>query len=250
MTPSPLRTAPIARILVLAAGCKLHLAAAAATGQPPSPVLPNGTGETAQVLVITGSDPYLPAFMAIDAAARATLARRHHRPAVWLYESIDSVRLGGTTGPAFAELLARKYEGVRIDAVAVHRAHRRVFYLRHRNRLWPRAGTVYGYVAPAFASRLPPHQAIGSSIKTKYEVQGKGTAAKPVLVRLPELNFINDKSGKPVGIQQHIGRRSTATFGNPDGDFEMLAWTTGAPGARGWTVVNMRRDWKQVTPSR
>jgi hypothetical protein len=59
-----------------------------------------------------------------------------------------------------------------------------------------------------------------------------------VLVRLPELNFINDKGGKPVGIQQHIGRRPIAAFGNSDGDYEMLAWTTAAPGARLGVMVH------------
>jgi len=132
----------------------------------------------------------------------------------------------------------------------------------------PWAERVYG---------VPPEQVVGSSIKTKYEVRD----GKPVLVRLPELNFINDKSGKPVGIQQHIGRRPIAAFGNSDGDFEMLEWTTKASGARlglivhhddaerefaydrkshigqldrglneagsrGWTLVSMKADWKTV----
>ncbi|MBK7082090.1 MAG: haloacid dehalogenase-like hydrolase [Betaproteobacteria bacterium] len=132
----------------------------------------------------------------------------------------------------------------------------------------PWAERVYG---------VPPEQVIGSSIKTKYEVRD----GKPVLVRLPELNFLNDKSGKPVGIQQHVGRRPIAAFGNSDGDFEMLEWTTRAPGARlglivhhddgerefaydrkshvgqldrglneagarGWTVVSMKKDWKTI----
>jgi len=128
---------------------------------------------------------------------------------------------------------------------------------------------------------VPPEQVVGSSIKTRYEVRGKETGGKPVLVRLPELNFVNDKGGKPVGIQQHIGRRPIAAFGNSDGDFEMLEWTTSAPGARlglivhhddaerefaydrkshvgkldrglneagarGWTLVSMKNDWKTV----
>jgi hypothetical protein len=132
----------------------------------------------------------------------------------------------------------------------------------------PWAERVYG---------VPPEQVIGSSIKTKFEWRD----GKPVLVRLAELNFIDDKAGKPVGIQQHIGRRPIAAFGNSDGDFEMLAWTTSAPGARlgvivhhddaerefaydrkshigklargldeagarGWTVVSMKADWKLV----
>ena len=126
---------------------------------------------------------------------------------------------------------------------------------------------------------IPPEQIIGSSIKTGYELRN-GT---PTLVKLPELNFINDKEGKPVGIHQHIGRRPIAAFGNSDGDFQMLEWTTTGPGARfglfvhhddderewaydrnshigklargldeapqrGWTVVSMKNDWKTVFP--
>ena len=126
---------------------------------------------------------------------------------------------------------------------------------------------------------VPPEQVIGSSLKTRYEVRD----GKPVIVRLAELNFIDDKAGKPVGIQQHIGRRPTMAFGNSDGDFQMLEWTTGGKGARfgllvhhtdavrewaydrkshigkldkgldeapkrGWTVVSMKDDWKRIYP--
>ena len=126
---------------------------------------------------------------------------------------------------------------------------------------------------------IPPEQVIGSSIKTKYEIRD----GKPVLVRLPELNFIDDKAGKPVGINQHIGRRPIMAFGNSDGDFQMLEWTTSGPGPRfgllvhhddadrewaydrqssigrldrgldeaadrGWTVVDMKKDWSNVYP--
>ena len=126
---------------------------------------------------------------------------------------------------------------------------------------------------------IPPEQVIGSSIRTKYEVRD----GKPALLRLPEMNFIDDKAGKPVGIQQHIGRRPLAAFGNSDGDFQMLEWTTSGPGARfglyvhhddadreyaydrkssigrldrgldeanrrGWVVVSMKNDWKTVFP--
>jgi hypothetical protein len=73
----------------------------------------------------------------------------------------------------------------------------------------PWAEKVYG---------VPPEQVIGSSIKTQYEIRD----GKPVIVRLPELNFIDDKEGKPAGIQQHIGRRPLMAFGNSDGDFQML----------------------------
>ncbi|HET6491183.1 MAG TPA: HAD family hydrolase, partial [Syntrophales bacterium] len=126
---------------------------------------------------------------------------------------------------------------------------------------------------------IPPEQVIGSSVKTKFELRD-GT---PVLVRLPEVNFNDDKGGKPVGINRHIGRRPIAAFGNSDGDLQMLQWTSAGPGARfclyvhhddgareyaydrkdhlakldkgldeaaakGWTVVSMKDDWKTVFP--
>ena len=126
---------------------------------------------------------------------------------------------------------------------------------------------------------IPPEQVIGSSIKTQFELRD----GKPVLVRLPEINFIDDKAGKPVGINQHIGRRPIAAFGNSDGDLQMLQWTclgnrkgfclyvhhTDAErewaydrkssigrldkgldeaAARGWTVVDMKQDWNVIYP--
>jgi hypothetical protein len=126
---------------------------------------------------------------------------------------------------------------------------------------------------------VPPEQVIGSSIKTKFEWRD----GKPVLVRLPEVNFIDDKEGKPVGIQMHIGRRPIAAFGNSDGDLQMLQWTAAGSGPRlmgfvhhtdaerewaydrqshagrldkaldearqrSWAVVDMKRDWKRVFP--
>jgi phosphoglycolate phosphatase-like HAD superfamily hydrolase len=127
---------------------------------------------------------------------------------------------------------------------------------------------------------IPPEQVVGSSVKTKFELRD----GKPVLVRLPELNFIDDNAGKPVGINQHIGRRPVMAFGNSDGDLQMLQWTAAGPGARfclyvhhtdaarewaydrqshigrldkgldeasakGWTVVSMKDDWKTVFAS-
>ncbi len=126
---------------------------------------------------------------------------------------------------------------------------------------------------------IPPEQVSGSSIKVKYEVRD----GKPVLARLPELDFIDDKDGKPIGIHRHIGRRPIAAFGNSDGDFQMLEWTTSGGGprlgvyihhddakrewaydressigklnrgldeapSRGWTVVSIRNDWITVFP--
>ena len=89
---------------------------------------------------------------------------------------------------------------------------------------------------------IPPEQVVGSSIKTKYEVLDH----EPVLMRLPEVNFIDDKAGKPVGINQHIGRRPIAASGNSDGDFEMLEWTTTGSGPRFGMIVHhddAKREW-------
>jgi len=126
---------------------------------------------------------------------------------------------------------------------------------------------------------IPPEQVVGSRAKVKYEVRD-GT---PVLLRLPEIDLNDDKAGKPVGIHQVIGRRPTIAFGNSDGDFEMLEWTTSAKGPRlgvivhhtdgdrewaydrdshigrlargldegpkrGWVIVDMKNDWKVVYP--
>jgi len=126
---------------------------------------------------------------------------------------------------------------------------------------------------------IPPEQVIGSSIKTKFEVR----EGKPVLVRLPKIDFIDDKAEKPVGIHKFIGRRPIAAFGNSDGDLQMLQWTAAGSGARfclyvhhtdaerewaydrkssigkldkgldeakakSWTVVDMQKDWKRVFP--
>src|SRR5262249_19145401 len=98
-------------------------------------------------------------------------------------------------------------------------------------RVW--AEKVYG---------IPPEQIVGSSIKTGLEVR----EGKPVLVRLPEMNFIDDKAGKPVGIQMHIGRRPIAAFGNSDGDLEMLQWTAAGGGPRFCLYVHhtdAAREW-------
>ena len=124
---------------------------------------------------------------------------------------------------------------------------------------------------------IPPEQVVGSSIVTKYEVRD----GKPVLVRQAKVNFYDDKDDKPVGINTFIGRRPIAAFGNSDGDFAMIEWVTGGPGARlglivhhddadreyaydrnpglarlargldegpkrGWTLVSMKQDWKRV----
>jgi hypothetical protein len=124
---------------------------------------------------------------------------------------------------------------------------------------------------------IPPEQVVGSSGKTRFELRD----TRPVLMRLPEIDFIDDGPGKPVGINAHIGRRPIAAFGNSDGDLQMLEWAKGGGGVRfalivhhtdaerewaydrkssvgkldkaldaaqaeGWTVVDMKNDWKRV----
>jgi len=125
---------------------------------------------------------------------------------------------------------------------------------------------------------IPPEQVVGSSIQTKYEIRD----GKPVLVRLPAMTFINDKAGKPVGINSHIGRRPIAAFGNSDGDRQMLEWTQASGSGRlmmlvhhddaarewaygakskigtfsdslmaeakkqGWIVISMKNDWNKI----
>ncbi len=127
---------------------------------------------------------------------------------------------------------------------------------------------------------IPPEQVIGSSLKVQYEYRD----GNPALVRLPEIDFVDDKAGKPVAINHHIGRRPIAAFGNSDGDLQMLQWTCAGDGARlcvyvhhtdaerewaydrnshigrldvgldqalqnDWTVVDMASDWKYVFPA-
>ena len=120
---------------------------------------------------------------------------------------------------------------------------------------------------------------IGSSVKTRYEVRN----GQPAIVRLPQIDFIDDKAGKPVGIHKFIGKRPIAAFGNSDGDVEMLEYVTSGSGARlgvivhhddgarefaydrtspigrlargldegpkrGWTIVSMKNDWRTIYP--
>ena len=89
---------------------------------------------------------------------------------------------------------------------------------------------------------IPPEQVIGSSGKHKFELRD----GKPVLVKLPEIDFIDDKAGKPVAINKFIGRRPIAAFGNSDGDLQMLQWTTAGNGARFMGFVHhtdAEREW-------
>lgn len=126
---------------------------------------------------------------------------------------------------------------------------------------------------------IPPEQVVGSSIVTKLEIRN-GT---PILVRQPQLNFLDDREGKPVGINQHIGRSPLMAFGNSDGDLAMFEWMAAGSGPhfiglvyhtdgerewaydknspsgrldkaltealkRGWTVIDMKQEWRRIYP--
>ena len=126
---------------------------------------------------------------------------------------------------------------------------------------------------------IPPEQVVGSTIETKFELRD----GEPVIVREPAIDLIDDKAGKPVAINEFIGRRPVFAFGNSDGDQQLLAWTAAGRGSRflglvhhtdaerewaydhpsavgqldtalvagtakGWTLVDMKKDWKRVFP--
>jgi hypothetical protein len=134
----------------------------------------------------------------------------------------------------------------------------------------PWAEKVYG---------IPPEQVVGSSAVVKFEMRPGG----PVLLKEPKVEFVDDGPGKPVGINRFIGRRPVLAFGNSDGDHQMLQWTAAGEGlrfmgivhhtdaerewaydrqshigkldkaldeatAKGWAVVDMKKDWKRIYP--
>lgn len=123
------------------------------------------------MLVITGSDPYLPAFVAIDAAMRQVVGRSRHR-VQWMYESFDTLRFTSVPGEQLAEILARKYEGIRIDAVVLVTGSPADFYLQHGLRLWPRIPVIVNSVAPEFARTLPSDADVAV---VPFEVDYEGT---------------------------------------------------------------------------
>jgi hypothetical protein len=127
---------------------------------------------------------------------------------------------------------------------------------------------------------IPPEQVVGSSGVTRFQMESNG---RPVLMKLPQVEFVDDGPGKPVGINRFIGRRPIFAFGNSDGDLQMLQWTAAGNGARfmgivhhtdaereyaydrksnigrldkaldagtarGWTIADMKRDWRVIFP--
>ena len=126
---------------------------------------------------------------------------------------------------------------------------------------------------------IPPDQVVGSRVASEYQLKN----GKPVIMRMPKIGFVDDKAGKPVGIYEHIGRRPILAFGNSDGDLQMVEYTTAGEGrrlglfvhhtdaereyaydrkghvgrldkaldqadAKGWIIVDMKKDWKRVFP--
>jgi len=110
--------------------------------------------DAAQVLVITGTDPYLPGFVIADRAMRTAVAENYPRPVVWLHESMDTARMGGQPGPELAELYAQKYRNTHIDAVVLVTDPAAEFYLRHRDRLWPEVPAIAHTISRGLARRI------------------------------------------------------------------------------------------------
>jgi phosphoglycolate phosphatase-like HAD superfamily hydrolase len=205
--------------------------------------------------------------------------------------------IGHLLAETHAGMTTEEFEAIVADwiATAVHPVTKRPYtqmvyqpmlellaYLRRNGfQTWIVSGGGVEFMR-TFAERvygIPPEQVVGSRGKLAFELQG----GKPVLVKKPELDHLDDGPGKPVGIHQTIGRRPIAAFGNSDGDLQMLQWTTAGPGARlalivhhtdaqrewaydrkshigkldkaldeanarGWTVVDMKTAWKRVFP--
>jgi len=251
---------------------------------------------------------YFQLFFALDRVKELAPAHpewKQNQPFKGVLEGdLDAVMAGGE--PALLELIAATHTGMSTEefqrivkhwiATAKHPVSKRPYtdmvyqpmlellaYLRANHfktyivsgggiefmRPWTEA--VYG---------VPPEQVIGSSSKVEFKL----VDGDPVLMRLPAVNFIDDKDGKPIAINQHIGRRPIAAFGNSDGDLQMLQWTQARQGAhfsllvhhtdaerewaydrkssighldkaldeaqaKGWTVVDMKTDWKTIYPA-
>jgi phosphoserine phosphatase len=226
-----------------------------------------------------------PGFQAIISNDREAMARLGHDEIA----TVLAVTHAGITSDAF-EQIARTWL-----ATAQHPRFKRLYkeclyqpqlemlaYLRSSGfKVFIVTGGGVEFVR-AFAEEaygIPPERVIGSSTKTRFEVRD----GKPELIKLPEIGSIDDREGKPININLHIGRRPILAFGNSDGDLQMLEYTAGSPGARlsllvhhddatreyaydrasrvgqldkaldaakerGWTLVSMKNDWKTIFP--
>jgi len=232
---------------------------------------------------MAAKDPALAANPAIAAAAKGDLKA---------LGEVIAITHANTTSDEFAERVRQWTKTARHPIL--HRRYTELTYQPMRELLdyleangfstWIVSGGGVEFMR-AFAEDvygIPPERVIGSSIRTKYEVRD----GKPVIVRLPEIEFVDDKAGKPVGIHKFIGKRPIMAVGNSDGDFQMLEWTTSAPGprlamivhhddavrefaydrgshigklergldeagTRGWSLISVKNDWKTVyTPQK
>jgi phosphoserine phosphatase len=227
---------------------------------------------------MAAADPALAANPAIAAAAKGDLKA---------LTEVVAITHANTTSDEFAARVRRWTETARHPTL--HRRYTELTFQPMRELLdyleangfstWIASGGGVEFMR-AFSQEvygIPPERVIGSSIRTRYEVRD----GVPVIVRLPEIEFVDDKEGKPVGIHKAIGKRPIAAFGNSDGDFQMLEWTTSGPGprlgmivhhddaarefaydrgshigklergldeakARGWSLISVKSDWKAV----
>jgi len=235
------------------------------------------------VKAMAAKDPALAANPAIAAAAKGDLKA---------LGEVIAITHANTTSDEFAERVRQWTKTAKHPTL--HRRYTELTYQPMRELLdyleangfatWIVSGGGVEFMR-AFSQEvygIPSERVIGSSIKTRYEVRD----GVPVIVRLPELDFVDDKDGKPVGIHKAIGKRPIAAFGNSDGDFQMLEWTTSGPGprlgmivhhddsarefaydrgshigtlergldeagARGWSLISVKSDWKAVyTPAK
>ena len=208
----------------------------------------------------------VPALLALTAATHAGVTATEFRQSVrsWL----ATARHPGKQR-AYEELVFQPM----LEVLAYLRAHGFATYIVSGG------GTDFLRVFAEEVYGIPPEQIIGSRLKATYEVRD----GAPAIIKQAEIAFVDDKSGKPVGIHDHIGRRPIAAFGNSDGDFEMLEWTTSGKGVnlglivhhddatrewaydrashigqldrgldeapgRGWLVASMKNDWRVIYP--
>ena len=230
------------------------------------------------VKAMAAKDPALAANPAIAAAAKGDLKA---------LGEVIAITHANTTSDEFAERVRQWTTTARHPTL--HRRYTELTYQPMRELLdyleangfatWIVSGGGVEFMR-AFSQEvygIPSERVIGSSIKTRYEVRD----GVPAIVRLPELDFLDDKDGKPVAIHKAIGKRPIAAFGNSDGDFQMLEWTTSGPGlrlgmivhhddavrefaydrgshigrlergldearTRGWSLISMKGDWRTV----
>lgn len=202
-------------------------------------------------------------------------------------EEILGVTHAGMTSEAFAEIVEKwittakhpKFDRLYTDLTFKPMIEVMEYLRENGFQTWIVSGGGIDFMRPwtQAAYGIPPEQVVGSQIAEKYEV----IDGKPVLMREPSVFFIDDGAGKPVGINRHIGKRPVIAFGNSDGDFQMLEYTTAGEGPRlglivhhtdaarefaydrdskvgrldkaldaapknGWVVIDMAKDWAQV----